>query len=69
METLLEKDYQQLNMGVAVEKEHMHTYNWVKKYFGDRGEVPAAYDFFLHIAEDHLVEDKEYYSKLKAAKL
>jgi hypothetical protein len=55
-----------LKQGVAVEKEHRNTLRWVESKchcnINDN-------DFYEHIAEDHIKENKNYYSKLKKAHL
>ena len=53
----------QLKIGRKVEKEHSKTYALSQKKKLTRKQ------FYDSIAKDHLKEDKNYYSKLKKAKL
>lgn len=55
--------------GLKVEKEHKHTYEWLAGYFKKNKRLPEADQMYLHIVQDHLKEDPEYYTKLKEAKL
>ena len=55
----------ELAMGKEVEKEHDRTYNRIKTYFEETGDFPSKEDVFQWIAEDHLEEFKDYYTRLK----
>ncbi len=57
-----------IGMGIKTEMEHLRTYQWLMTTM-KKGQMPAARDFFEHIALDHLSEDPEYYIKLKQADL
>jgi hypothetical protein len=64
----------ELEAGINVEKEHLDTYEWlireVYEWVRDRQPEPPSFeDFCKHIAEDHLKEASDYYSKLEKAKL
>jgi hypothetical protein len=54
---------QELAKGKKVEREHRHTFAVLQK------KKLSANKFYESIARDHLKEDKEYYTKLKKAKL
>jgi hypothetical protein len=51
--------------GIAVEKEHKDTYEWIKEYFKKRGKFPKPVEVYLRIAHDHLKESPDYYKNLK----
>jgi len=59
----------QLSMGQKIEAEHSGTLKFIKRYYKKNGCMPPQKDIFKYIARDHLREDKQYYSKLKKAKL
>jgi hypothetical protein len=54
----------QLSIGRKVEKEHKATINKIKS-----GKIKTNEQIYTSIAKDHLKEDKDYYTKLKKAKL
>jgi hypothetical protein len=54
--------------GLQVEKEHMRTYQWLKSEVAKK-QFPSPEEFFLHIVQDHLKEENDYYTKLKEAGL
>lgn len=54
---------QQLRKGIKVESEHKKTYNLSQR------KKLSKKQFYESIAKDHLKEDKNYYSKLKKARL
>lgn len=56
----------QLKMGIQVEKEHSGTVDFILN--NCKKGCPKT-EIFKKIAEDHLSEDKKYYTKLKKAKL
>lgn len=58
-----------MRMGRKVEREHKDTLKWMKRYKDKTGRCPPEDKVFESIAKDHLKEDKEYYSKLKKARL
>jgi hypothetical protein len=55
----------QLKMGIAVEHEHKSTVEYIQKYLAKHGHMPSKTDIYKHIANNHLEEDKNYYTKLK----
>lgn len=57
----------QEQIGLGVEKEHTDTVNKIWE-MGKRGE-PLTDKVFNFIVQDHLKEDKAYYTKLKDAGL
>lgn len=59
----------QLRMGIRIEREHRGTYNFIKHYFKTHHRMPTQREVYCHIAKNHLVEHKNYYTKLKKAKL
>jgi len=59
----------QLKMGVKVEAEHKHTYNFIKGFTKKNNRFPTQKEVFANIAKDHLKEDPKYYTKLKKYKL
>jgi sulfur relay (sulfurtransferase) DsrC/TusE family protein len=59
----------QLKMGIKVEQEHKPTYNYIKNYYKKYGKMPSQREVFTHISQNHLAEDKHYYSKLKTLRL
>jgi len=59
----------QLSMGQKIEAEHSGTLKFIKRYYKKHGCMPPQKDIFRHIARDHLREDRQYYSKLRKAKL
>jgi sulfur relay (sulfurtransferase) DsrC/TusE family protein len=56
-------------MGIKVEQEHKPTYNYIKNYYKKYGKMPSQQEVFKHISQNHLAEDKRYYSKLKTLRL
>lgn len=56
----------QLVEGTKIEHEHKPTYEFIVKSLADTGKPPSAEDFYKHIAEDHLSDDKIYYTHLIA---
>jgi sulfur relay (sulfurtransferase) DsrC/TusE family protein len=59
----------QLKMGVRVEHEHKKTIKFIESYVKKHKTFPAKNKIFASIAKDHLAEHKNYYTKLKKAKL
>jgi sulfur relay (sulfurtransferase) DsrC/TusE family protein len=59
----------QLTIGTKIEREHRATYNFLKKYVAEHRAMPKAKQLYKHIAENHLKEHPNYYTKLKRAKL
>ena len=64
---ITKKQYEQ---GLEIEKEHKETYKWLSDYVKkNKGKLPESYEFYLHIAHDHLKENEKYYDVLKKANL
>lgn len=59
----------QLRMGIAIEREHRPTITYIKNYLNKRGRLPSNTKIYKHIALNHLAEHRNYYTKLKKAKL
>jgi sulfur relay (sulfurtransferase) DsrC/TusE family protein len=59
----------QLKTGIRIEGEHKKTLRFIKGYFTKHKKLPSNKKVFTSIAKDHLREHKDYYSKLKKAKL
>lgn len=60
----------QLHTGINVEKEHKSTYNFLKNYAKNHsGNLPPQKVFYKKIALNHIRENKNYYTKLKRARL
>jgi hypothetical protein len=55
---------EQLKIGTIVEKEHDKTYENIKKYYKENNDFPNKTLVFKWIAEDHLDEFKDYYTRL-----
>ena len=65
----LNKMTYQLKLGKKVEKEHLPYFRKIKAYQQKTGKCPTENQFVTGIAKAHIKEDKNYYSKLKKAKL
>ena len=59
----------QLRPGVRIESEHKKTVKFIKGYLQKHKKLPSNKKIFTNIARDHLLENKQYYTKLKKAKL
>jgi sulfur relay (sulfurtransferase) DsrC/TusE family protein len=59
----------QLNRGIKVESEHKKTVKFIKSYLNKHKKLPSNKQIFRNIARDHLLENKQYYTKLQKAKL
>lgn len=55
----------QLKIGKEVEKEHKPTFDFIREFFEETGELPSEELFYSHIAQDHLVEISDYYDRLE----
>ena len=55
----------QLKLGIKKESEHQDTYDFLKKYVQETGELPEAKVFFTKIAQDHTKEISDYYTRLE----
>jgi len=54
----------QLQIGTKLESEHKETFQFIKQYLKDHGKLPPEQEVYKHIAENHLDEFKNYYTKL-----
>jgi len=59
----------QLEMGIDVEEEHEPTYKWLEEYLKQNKKLPPKKDLYQKIAEDHLNEYDDYYTRLMKANL
>ena len=59
----------QLQKGTRTEAEHKSTYDKLKVFVQDNGEMPSREEFYRMIAEDHIAEHEDYYDKLMKAGL
>ena len=55
--------------GVKVEREHIGTVRFIKRYYAKHKSFPANKTIFKEIAMNHLRETPVYYKKLKKARL
>jgi len=62
------KKIDQLSMGIKIEREHRNTIRFIEKY-AKLKIFPSRDLIYSKIAQDHLKEDPEYYTKLKKAGL
>jgi len=60
----LREEKSEMQMGVDVEKEHDPTYKKIKDYYKEHNDFPDKKMVFKWIAEDHLEEFKDYYTRL-----
>jgi sulfur relay (sulfurtransferase) DsrC/TusE family protein len=59
----------QLKTGIRIEGEHKKTVKFIKGYFNKHKKFPSNKQIFTSISKDHLREHKDYYTKLKKARL
>jgi sulfur relay (sulfurtransferase) DsrC/TusE family protein len=59
----------QLSIGRKIEAEHKGTIKFLKQYVKQHKTFPSNKKIFTSIAKDHLLESKNYYSRLRKAKL
>jgi sulfur relay (sulfurtransferase) DsrC/TusE family protein len=59
----------QLALGIKIESEHKRTVNFIKNYVKKYKKLPPNKKIYASIAADHYSEHKNYYTKLKKAKL
>ena len=59
----------QLRIGTRVEGEHKKTYKFLSHYLKTHKRLPPQGVVFKSIAKDHLREHKNYYQKLRRARL
>lgn len=59
----------QLKIGVRIEKEHKNLLPFIKSYKRQHGKWPSQNVVFKKIAQAHIKENPNYYSKLKKARL
>ena len=63
------KKSNQLKIGMRVEQEHKKTVKFIESYVKKYKTFPPRKKIFASIASDHLRENRNYYSKLRKAKL
>lgn len=59
----------QLKTGMRIEREHLPTMRYIRRYIKKTGRLPSNKCVYKHIAMNHIAEHKNYYTKLKKAKL
>jgi hypothetical protein len=59
----------QLKSGIRIEAEHKGTIKFIKGYLKKKKTFPSNKIIYTHIASDHIKEHKNYYTKLKKARL
>jgi hypothetical protein len=59
----------QLKIGRKIEREHLPYFRKIQAYKKKTGKCPTEKQFVEGIAKAHLKEDKNYYTKLKKARL
>jgi hypothetical protein len=57
------KNQSELSIGAQIEAEHKPTYNKIKAYFEENGELPEEAEFETWIAEDHISHFAKYYTE------
>jgi hypothetical protein len=60
-----QKTISQLEKGIKVEQEHKSTYNKIKDYYEKNKSFPDEKDVYKWIAEDHIKEISDYYTRLE----
>jgi hypothetical protein len=63
-ESIKLNEFNQLGKGIEIEHEHKNTYKMIQRYLDTKGVLPPEQLFYKSIAEDHIKEDDEYYTKL-----
>jgi sulfur relay (sulfurtransferase) DsrC/TusE family protein len=59
----------QLKQGLKIEREHKPTYTFIKNYLKKHKKLPSQKLVFKHIAQNHIKEIPNYYTRLKRARL
>lgn len=59
----------QIEMGIDVESEHEPTYKWLDSYVKKNKKLPPKEELYKRIAQDHLDEYDDYYTRLMKANL
>ncbi len=59
----------ELESGIKVEKEHLPTFKKIKEFYEKNKTWPEEKIVYKWIAEDHLKEHKDYYTKLLSMEL
>lgn len=59
----------QLKYGIKIESEHKDVMAKIRKYMKAHKRLPKNQTVYKWIAETHIREDRNYYKKLKKAKL
>ena len=55
---------EEYNLGFQKEKVHETTYKWLLETFKKNGKVPRYEEFILHLVQDNLCEDKNFYKPI-----
>jgi hypothetical protein len=63
------KRINQLKVGTRIEREHKGLGKWIERFEERKGRLPSDHLIAKHIAQAHLKETKNYYSKLLKARL
>ena len=59
----------ELQKGIKEEAEHKRTIRFLKQFHKTHGRFPSDEEIQKSIAKDHLLENKNYYTKLSEAGL
>jgi len=65
----MKKKPNQLRIGIRVESEHKKTVRFIRGYVQKHKKMPSNKQIFGSIAKDHLKEHRNYYTKLRKARL
>ena len=65
MSWTIKAESDQLKMGIVVEKEHVDTIKWLAEKLGGEANEGLINEVAQRIAQDHLNEIPDYYSRLK----
>ena len=65
MSWIKQAESDQIKMGIVVEKEHTDTIKWLVEKFGGEATEDIINEAAKRIAEDHLKELPDYYTRLK----
>ena len=54
----------QITIGTKIESEHKETVAFIKSYFQEHKKLPSNKEIYKHIAENHVDEISDYYTRL-----
>ena len=54
----------QISIGTKIESEHKETVAFIKSYFQEYKKLPSNKEIYKHIAENHVAEISDYYTRL-----